>query len=294
MTSAPGTDPEPFVTLFDDTYDRPDCRAYFRMMDTLGYRNQHFATAAFRAALDEITRLRGLARPAVVDFASSYGVVTLLMRHAVTLEQVFARYRAPHLDNLSTREVIAQDRAWLAARRRPECAAVFTGIDVAGNALDYGVAAGLFEAGFAEDLERAAPSPALRDRLAQCDMIVECGSVAQLMPCALDRMLTAAAGRKPWVITSPIRGNERAAATQVYEKHGLVVERLPVPPFVHRRFQTPDEQARAIANARAAGHDTDGLESTGAYHAQLILARPADQTTPVSDWPRSPLAALPA
>ena len=38
---------EAFVTIFDDTYDQPDCRAYFRMMDALGYRNQHHATGRF-------------------------------------------------------------------------------------------------------------------------------------------------------------------------------------------------------------------------------------------------------
>ena len=86
---------EAFVTIFDDTYDQPDCRAYFRMMDALGYRNQHHATAAFRAGLAALTGRGGCRVPRVLDFASSYGIVSLLMRHRVTLEQVFARYRDP-------------------------------------------------------------------------------------------------------------------------------------------------------------------------------------------------------
>jgi hypothetical protein len=181
-------------------------------------------------------------------------------------------------------EVIQRDRTWLNSIRHAAPPMRFVGLDVAPNAIAYGTAAGLFDAGFVEDLQENEASPDLAAELAQCDMIVECGSVAQLMPEALDRLLTAAGPRKPWVMTSPIRGNERPEAAEVLRDHGLVMERLPVPPFVHRRFESADEQARAIANAQAQGHDTEGVESTGHFHAQILLARPADELGPPRDW----------
>jgi len=276
---------EAFVTIFDDTYDQPDCRAYFRMMDALGYRNQHHATAAFRAGLDALCRLRGIAAPRLLDFASSYGIVTLLMRHGITLAEVFARYRDRGFDALSPAEVIARDRDWLARLPRRAPPLHVTGLDIMPNAVAYGRAVALFDEGYAEDLETSPPSDALAAALRQVDMIVECGSVAQLMPRALDRVLTAAGPRKPWIMSSPIRGNERAAAVEVLGAHGMVQEQLPVPPFMHRRFEGPEEQARAIANARAGGHDTGGVETTGHFHAQVLLARPADEAAPVSGWP---------
>ena len=291
MTEGPQA--EAFVTIFDDTYDQPDCRAYFRMMDALGYRNQHHATAAFRAGLDALCRLRGIAGPRLLDFASSYGIVTLLMRHEITLAEVLARYRDPGLDGLSAGQVIARDRDWLARLPRRAPALHVTGLDIMPNAVAYGRATGLFDEGYAEDIETASPSAGLADALARTDMIVECGSVAQLMPRALDRALGACGPRKPWIMTSPIRGNERAAAEEVLRAHGMVQEQLPVPPFVHRRFEGPGEQARAIANARAAGHDTDGVETTGHFHAQVLLARPEAEAVPVSGWPL-PLTAPPA
>lgn len=274
-----------FVTIFDDTYNQPDCRAYFRMMDALGYRNQHHAVAAFRAGLAELMRLRGLGSARIVDFASSYGIVSALMGHDLTLEEVFERYRAPAFDGLEAPEVIRQDRAWLSGIRRAAPPMRFVGIDVAPNAVAYGTAAGLFDAGFVEDLEENEASPDLSAELAECDMIVECGSVAQLMPDALDRLLTASGPRKPWVMTSPIRGNERPEAAEVLRAHGLVVEQLAIPPFVHRRFESADEQARAIANAQAQGHDTEGVETTGHFHAQVLLARPPDERSNPADWP---------
>ncbi|WP_421999979.1 hypothetical protein [Roseovarius mucosus] len=284
MTAPSDTPTSGFVTIFDDTYDQPDCRAYFRMMDRLGYRNQHHAVAGFRAGLAEMMRLRGLEQARIVDFASSYGIVSALMAHELSLEQVFARYRQPVFDSASSAEVIDLDRGWLAGLRRPAPALHVTGIDVMPNAVAYGRAVGLFQSGFVEDLERAEPSEGLGRELARCDMIVECGSVAQLMPRALDRMLAACGPVKPWVMTSPIRGNERPEATEVLRAHGLVVERLPIPPFIHRRFESPEEQARAIANAQAAGHDTEGVETTGHFHAQILLARPEAECTDPADW----------
>jgi len=292
MTTSPDTPTTDFVTIFDDTYDQPDCRAYFRMMETLGYRNQHHAVAAFRAGLDELMRLRGIAHPRVFDFASSYGIVSLLMGHEVTLDAVFRRYREDRFDAATSQEVMAWDRDWLAGLRRDDVTIRFSGLDLMPNAVAYAGNVGLFEAGFAEDLETAEPSPALARDLAPVDMIVECGSVAQLMPRALDRMLTACGEQKPWVMTSPIRGNERAAADEVLRAHGLVQEVLPIPPFVHRRFESADEQARAIQNARAAGHVTDSVETTGHFHAQVLLARPEDERTPPDTW-RLPLTVAP-
>jgi len=291
VTPSKDTPTTDFVTIFDETYDQPDCRAYFRMMDALGYRNQHHAVAAFRAGLDEVMRLRGLDAPRVLDFASSYGIVSLLMGHDVTLDKVFRRYRAPCFERATSAEVMAWDRAWLAQRRRDE-AIRFAGLDVMPNAVAYGAQVGLFDAAFAEDLETAPPSDRLARELSQADIIVECGSVAQLMPRALDRMLAACGPVKPWLMTSPIRGNERAAAAEVLRAHGMVQEVLPLPPFVHRRFESAGEQARAIANAQAAGHDTEGVETTGHFHAQVLLARPEGERTDPATW-RLPLSVPP-
>ncbi|GAB4295941.1 MAG: hypothetical protein Kow0058_13340 [Roseovarius sp.] len=280
-----------FVTIFDDTYDQPDCRAYYRMLRRLGYSNHAHAVPVFRAVLAELMRLRGLVAPRILDFASSYGIVTALMKHAVSAEAFLDRYAAPELDALDPAAMAAADRAWLAALPVRHPGARHAGLDVAANAVAYGRRVGLFDAAFAEDLQHHAPSPELTAWLAETDLIVECGSVAHLMPEALDRLLAAARGRRPWVVTSPVRGNERAAAFQVMADHGLAVDTLGLPPFPHRRFENAQEQARAIEIARAAGHDVCGLETGGAFHAQIYLARPPEEATAPATWPLVPGAA---
>jgi len=278
------------VTIYDDIYDLPDCRAYYRAMDHAGFRTAHHAGAAFNAVLAELKRLRGPSGAAIVDFASGYGIAAGLMRHEISLDDVLTRYRDGWFDDATPEEVIAADRDWYTGRRR-NTGDTFFGVDIAANALAYARQVGILDQTFAEDLQQADPGDGLAGVLAGCDLIVECGSIAHMLPEALDRMLTAARGRRPWVATAPIRGNDTAEAIEVMRRHGLVPEVMDMPPFRHRRFDGPEEQARAIANAEARGHPTKGYESTGYFHAQIVLARPKEDVTPLASWPISPVAA---
>ena len=276
-----------FVTIFDDTYNQPDCRSYYRMLRRLGYSNHSHAVPVFRAVLAELCRLRGLSAPNVFDFASSYGIVAALTKHDVSASAFLDRYENSDLDTADTDEMPQLDRDWLAGLPERWPGARFAGVDVAENAVRYAQDIGLFEQGFAEDLQNNAPSAALTEYLAETDLIIECGSVAHLMPDALDRLLRTAK-RRPWLVTSPVRGNERKAAFEVMADHGLKVETLGLPPFAHRKFENGTEQARAIEIARAAGHKTDGFENTGFFFAQIYVARPADEVSAPATWPMPP------
>lgn len=279
MSSTASEKTTPFVTIFDDTYNQPDCRAYYRMLRALGYSNHTHAVPVFRSVLSELCRVRSLSTAQVFDFASSYGIVSALMKYQVSADAFLDRYAAAQLDNATPDDMRQSDSDWLASLAQHTPEAQFCGLDVAANAVAYAQATGVFEHGFAEDIQANAPSAQLASTLARTDLIVECGSVAHLMPAALDRMLGATT-RKPWLVTSPVRGNERRAAMDVMRDHGMVVETLGITPFPHRRFENSDEQARAIAIARAAGHDTDGLETTGSFFAQIYIARPKAEALP--------------
>ena len=86
MIENQGTRAQKIVTIYDDVYDLPDCRAYYRAMDHAGFRTAHFAAAAFRDALQAVKKERGLDRLRVVDFASGYGIAAQLMRFDIALD----------------------------------------------------------------------------------------------------------------------------------------------------------------------------------------------------------------
>lgn len=276
MIENQGKREQKIVTIFDDIYDLPDCRSYYRAMDHAGFRTAHFAAAGFRRALAALKAARGLEAANVIDFASGYGIGAALMRFAPGLDDVLARYRDDWFDGAASDAVIAADRDWLAGQRCADSVERFAGIDIAGHALGYAHSVGIFDAVYPENLQAGDPGAALKAELGACDLIIECGSVAHMLPAALDRMLAAAA-RDPWVITAPIRGNDTAEAIEVMRDYGLEVAPLGGAPFRHRRFADAGEQARAIANAQARGHVTEGYESTGFFHARLLLARPAGE-----------------
>lgn len=273
MIENQGTRAQKIVTIYDDIYDLPDCRSYYRAMDHAGFRTAHFATAAFRDALQAVKSERGLSSVRVVDFASGYGIAAQLMRHDIGLDDVLSRYRDAWFDEASVQDVINADKKWLSECRVPGDDR-YLGIDIAGNALAYGEAVGIFDAAFPENLQDGPPSDALKAELAEVDLIVECGSVAHMLPDALDHLLEHCT-RKPWVISSPIRGNDTDEALDVMTKHGLKVDRNVSPPFPHRAFSSDDEKQRAIQNAQNRGYATDGFESAGRFHAQVFLAKPS-------------------
>ncbi len=272
------------VTRFDDIYNLPACRAYYHEMYDAQYRNAHFAVDAFRATLAELIRVRNLGTPSVMDFASGYGIGALLLRHDITLDQLLGRYQDANINAMTHEEVNAADKKWFSENQGEFSYCNTFGIDVAGRALEYGVATGIYDQAYAIDLQDTVPEEDLTEQIRNCDLIIEVGSVIHMLPDALERILSLAGETLPWIISSPIRGNESKASMEIMENAGLVVEKYPVPPFQHRIFIDKAEQNRAIELVEERGFDTAGYESEGCFHAQLYLARPKNEVMPVADW----------
>ncbi len=272
------------VTRFDDIYNLPDCTRYYQAMHAAGFQNAQHAVRAFKVAARELCRQRNTGALHVLDFASGYGIGSLLLRHDLSLAQVLDRYQGSEFSGASPSRVIEWDRDWLLQNRKPGNIASICAVDVADNALDYGAKTGIFDVAYAIDLQSDSPSDGMAEILRRCDLLIEVGSVIHLLPDALKRLLDLTAGRLPWIITSPIRGNESGESVAMMQESGMVVEELPIPPFPHRRFLDGAEQERATRLVGERGHDPDGYESTGAYHAQLYLSRPEHESGRSIRW----------
>ncbi|WP_147274913.1 hypothetical protein [Ferruginivarius sediminum] len=268
----------------EELYDKPDCGAYYRAMREVGYGTPRHLMPIARAALAEVVRLRGEVAPVVLEFGCGYGIGSAMLRHDVTLDEVLRRYASPEMQGLSTLELADNDWDWFAARRRPGPHPHVAGLDKAGYALAYGHATGIFDEIFREDLQQESPSRPLARRLSRCAMIIEVGASAHLLPNALDRILACVGQPAPWFVMSPVQGGDFGIAIERLEAAGLRVERLPIPPFVHRRFLDDGERARTLESLRARGLDPSRTESSDSLHAQIYIARQPGECTPFGDW----------
>ncbi|MFF7725186.1 hypothetical protein [Streptomyces sp. NPDC008001] len=272
------------MTSFDKIYDQPDPRAYFTVLGPLEYQTPHHAQAVFRR-MAETRRGTAASEPlTVVDICCSYGINAALLNHDVTLDELYRRYTSPEIAPLTTAELVEDDRAYFAARRRPGAARV-VGIDVAAQAVSYGRAVGLLDEGFAENLETAEPSRELLREARRARLITITGGTTFLSARTL-KALTAGPDEPAWVASFVLRTASYAPIADALAAHGLSTEKYTARTFPQRHFSGPEEQRYAIAAVEATGEDPRGRESEGYFHTTLYVSRPAE------DIAALPLAAL--
>ncbi|WP_406287832.1 hypothetical protein [Embleya sp. NBC_00896] len=276
--STPGPRQEA-MTRFDDIYDQPDPRAFFRALGAWDYQTPHHAQEIFRRL---VAARPPDARPdappiTVLDICCSYGVNAALLNHDLTLDDLYAHYTSAHAAALTTAELIAWDRAWYAAHRRPDAVRTI-GLDVAGNAVAYARAVGLLDEGFGENLETAPASAELLRAARHTRLITITGGASFLSPRSF-RPLLDGARDGVWVAAFVLRTGSYRTIADGLTAHGLVTEKDTPRTFRQRRFTSVQEQRYAIDAVTAAGDDPTGKETDGHFHTALHLSRPAADTT---------------
>ncbi|MDH6108496.1 SAM-dependent methyltransferase [Kitasatospora sp. MAP12-15] len=266
------------MAAFDDIYDQPDPRAYFRALGPLEYQAPHHGQSIFQRAVAARRRTARAAEPVtVLDICCSYGINAALLNHDVTLDDLYAHYTSPQATALTTAELIEWDRSYYAARRRRDPARVI-GLDMATNAISYAREVGLLDEGFAENLETAPPSPSLLRAARHARLITITGGATFLSPRTFQPILTCA--HDPvWVAAFVLRTTSYASIAACLASYGLVTEKATTHTFRQRRFTDADEQRYAVKAVTAAGDDPYGKETDGYFHTTLHLSRPSEDVT---------------
>lgn len=261
---------------FDDLYDQPDPRAYFRTLATLDYQIPEHARSLFSFLARTLRARAGADRFGVLDLCCSYGVNATLLNHDLTLADLYARYRDPELDALSSDELAASDRWFYAHHRRPDTLPV-VGLDAAENAIDYALRAGLLDAASTENLEQDSPSDELKGHLADIGLITVTGGIGYITEATFEQILGSATGAQPpWLAAFSLRWVDMAPIGAVLERYGLRLEVLRGRTFRQRRFASHDEREHALGQLRQLGLDPEGVETDGYHHTALYVARPPD------------------
>ncbi|WP_245697284.1 hypothetical protein [Streptomyces phaeochromogenes] len=266
------------MTSFDEVYDQPDPRHFFRVLGHWDYQTPRHAQGLFRRVAAARARTARAAAPVtVLDICCSYGINAALLNHSLTLEDLYAHYTSPQAAALTTAELIEWDRAYYAAHRRADAHPVI-GLDIAANAITYALAVGLLDQGFTENLEEAPPTPALL-RAAQPTLLVTVTGGASFLSPRTFQPLLAAAHEPVWIAALVLRTGSYRHIADGLTPYGLITEKAAAPTYPQRRFTSVQEQRYAITAVTAADEDPRGKETEGYFHTALHLSRPAQDAT---------------
>jgi hypothetical protein len=260
---------------FEHIYDSEDPREYFNTLGGLGYEAPRHGYEIFSALIEEM-------RPAgegltILDVCCSYGINGALLKYDIGLDDLYARYGSEEAARKTSAELAADDREFYAKHRRPSAPRVI-GLDVAENAVAYGVDANMLDAGVAENLEDHEPSGELQRLVSEVDLITVTGGVGYIGGKTFERLLKSLPeGKKPWIAVLALRWVDFGPLAELFAHHGYVTEPLGGRTFEQRRFADTDEQEYVCEELSRMGVDPAGKESEGSYHAYFYLSRPADE-----------------
>ena len=266
---------------WDHVYNQPDPRAYSSVLRKLDYATPSAGKPLFLSLISRLRRLRGRS-VRVLDLGCSYGVNGALLKHDMTMRELYDHWGQDRLRDVGPEAVMAHDRRFFADRDASRAFEVI-GLDRAERAVAYARAVGLIDEGVVANLE-AEPLPESADsKLADIDLLVSTGCIGYVTKTTFERLLPAVAGgRAPWMANFVLRLWDFEPIEATLSDWGYVTEKLETRTFRQRRFATDDERERALRRLRERGIDPAGKEAEGHLHAELFLSLPAADAGQVS------------
>ena len=254
-------------------YNRPDPRAYFRELRKLDYATPSAGKHLF---LSLISRLRHVREKSVcvLDLGCSYGVNGALLKHDMTMHELYDHWAEDRLQGASPEEVLERDRRYFADREEPHDVAVI-GLDRAERAVAFAEEAGLIDQGLVADLEEDPLPDSAMPELAGVDLMTSTGCIGYVTERTFERLLPEVTrGHAPWIANFVLRLWDFGPIEAALSDFGYVTETLEGRTFEQRRFVSDREREQVLERLRERGIDPSGKEAEGHLHAQFHLSRP--------------------
>lgn len=269
----------------DHIYDQHDPRAYFRELKKLRYAIPSAAKPIFQKLISRRRQRQG-DTVHILDLGCSYGVNAALLKHDLSIGDLYEHWGHEKLADATPEEVVERDRHFFAGLDQPQDIEVI-GLDMAENAVAFAEEAGLLDEGVTVNLEtEPLPAPA-EEELAQIDLVTSTGCVGYLTEKSFDRLLPAITrGRKPWIANFVLRMFPFGGIEETLSDWGYATEKLDGQTFIQREFASAEEQQQVIGQLEKKGINVTGEETEGHLVAEFYLSRPA------TDVVKAPIGSL--
>ena len=261
---------------FDRVYDLEDPSRYFTALRPSDYRMPDVLARALKAIHRPVCAARGAGGALrMLDFACGYGAVGALLRHDSSMAEIYTRFGDRQWRPADARRYWGADAAFFAARREASVAFEIGGTDIAGVALEYAAALGFVDRTFHENLVENAPSGELMRFLDGVDLVVESGSLGDLLPTAFGRILDAGTdAARPWFLYCPRPDLDWTPLNALWTERGYRTESLGAEPVRYRKALAAQEQVDMLRVTRSLGKPDDAVMRDGYLLVDMTLARP--------------------
>jgi len=257
----------------DHIYNRSDPRAYFRELKKLGYAIPDIAKPTFQKLIGHLQK-RHDDTINVLDLGCSYGVNAALLKHDLSMGELYDHWGQKTLTDASAKEVVTYDQRFFADFDTPGEIKVL-GLDQAENAIAFAKEVGLLDEGLAVNLETEPLSALENEKLAPVDLMMSTGCVGYVTEKSFDRLIPAVTqGQSPWIANFVLRMFPFDSIEETLNDQGYVTEKLEGQTFFQRNFASADEQEQALEQLCDQGIDPTNKEADGHLLAEFYLSRP--------------------
>jgi predicted TPR repeat methyltransferase len=264
----------------DYIYNQLDPRAYFRELNKLDYAIPYTAKPIFQKLIGYLQQRRDNTIQ-VLDLGCSYGVNAAILKHDLSMDELYEHWSQNKMTDATSEEVVAYDQQFYAGTDNLEDIKMI-GLDQAENAIAFAIETGLLDEGIVANLETEPLSTLAKQTLAQVDLVTSTGCVGYLTEKSFDRFLPAVSeGQMPWLANFVLRLFPFDAIEKSLDKWGYVTEKLEGQTFFQRQFASDDEHDQVLEQLRDQGVDPTGKEADGHFLAEFYLSRPMKDVTNV-------------
>lgn len=265
----------------DHIYDQPDPRGYFRELRKHDYSIPDAAKPIFQKLIDNL-RLQRNDSVHVLDLGCSYGVNAALLKHDLSMPELYDHWCDDVPTGAISKEVVEADQRYF-GNLGEQADITVTGLDPAESAIAFAEKSGLLDVGLAINLETEILPGVARENLANVDLVTSTGCVGYLTEKSFERLLPALSqGQLPWIGNFVLQMFPFDAIEETLDDWGYVTEKLEGETFVQRDFVSVEEKHQVYEQLRGRGIDPAIPDVEDQILAEFYLSRPANEVAAAS------------